>query len=483
MASAVAVHAASSATRLPDSLSDDDEITGKVGPLDSEEESTPRNTVEENGLDDEDEDDLFGDGGDDEDEQPAMRKLDDEELDSGDDDGRADRVLDTQQDAGEEQEHQTFNFMDADIARHCIPEPSDGELYLLKVPRFLAFEPTAWNHKTFQAPTKEHQNRGDQASESFSAYHTAMTTVRWRRSPTNPSQLQSNARFLRWSDGSMTLQFASEPKNQYEINASMLAPPQIRPKKPTPTSMLAKQKGGPEYKESYTYLVAPYEEANVMRVTNKFTTGLSIVPTASSKDEALEKLQEDLAKAARRGRNNEDEAISFIKVDEDPELQRAREEATFKEKQRQLKAREKNEQRERERASRTLGRTGARSSGYGLSIGGLEDDEGGRRGARKPKAKTGLRRDWSEDEDYGIRGKTREDEYDEEDDFIASSGEEPEFVEDDDEEEILDSPPRRGRETQSPKRSRGGAADDDDDEVMVNRTKRRRVVEDDDEEE
>lgn len=71
MASAAAVNAAASAPRLPDDLSDDDEqdFTGKVGPLDDEDEGTPRDTVEENGLD-EDDDDLFGDGGDD-DEEPA----------------------------------------------------------------------------------------------------------------------------------------------------------------------------------------------------------------------------------------------------------------------------------------------------------------------------------------------------------------------------------------------------------------------------
>src|SRR5207237_3487510 len=115
-----------------------------------------------------------------------------------------------------EEEQQTFSFMDADIARHPVPEPSDGELYLFKVPRFLEIEPTAWNHKNFQPPTTDHHSKGP-PSEHFSAYNTAMTTIRWRRSPSNPSQLQSNARILRWSDGSLTLQFASDPLSQYEI--------------------------------------------------------------------------------------------------------------------------------------------------------------------------------------------------------------------------------------------------------------------------
>ncbi|KAF2019013.1 hypothetical protein BU24DRAFT_418601 [Aaosphaeria arxii CBS 175.79] len=483
MASAVAVDASASAPSLPDNLSDDEPITGKVGPVDSDDDGEPRDTVEENGLDDdEDDDDLFGDGGDDEEDQPALRTLDDEDLDSGDDEGRTDRAPEVQE-VVEEEEQQTLSFMDADIARHAVPEPSDGELYLLKVPRFLSIEPTAFNHKTFRAPTTDHHSKGA-PSEHFSPYDTALSTIRWRRSPSNPGQLQSNARVLRWSDGSLTLQFASKPLDQYEINANPLAPPQIKPKKPTPTSLTAST--GAQYKEGYTYLAAPYEEAQVMRITNKLTTGLSVVPTNTSKDDAIERLQSALAMAANRGKDDRDQAISFIDVNEDPELKRAREEASVKEKLRQQRAREKTELRERERASRRTGGGASRSAGYGISSNFLEDEDGGRRGgARKPRQRN-FGRDMSDDEDYG-RGRNREDEYDEDDGFIAASDEEPEIMEDDDDldEDILESPPRRARETQSPKRNRDRDDDeeDDDQEVVVSRTKRRRVIDDDDEDE
>ncbi|KAF2656487.1 hypothetical protein K491DRAFT_596801, partial [Lophiostoma macrostomum CBS 122681] len=400
------------------------------------------------------------------------RKLDDEDLASGDDEGRTDRVAEEAEEV--EAVEQTLNFMDADIARHCIPEPSDGELYAFKVPKFLAFEPTAWNHKTFQPPTTDHHSRGP-PSEGFSPFDTAMNTIRWRRSPTNPAQLQSNARLLRWSDGSLTLQFASNPTEQYQINANMLAPPQARPKKPTPISEAAKNKA--DLKDSHTYLVAPCLEAQVMRVTNKFTSSLSVVPAKSAQDDAVAMLQARLAAAANRTHDDRDQAISFLDVNEDPELQRAREEAAFKERQRQARAKEKHEMKQREKDSRRGGH--GRSAGYGLSIGGLEDEEGGRRsGVRKQKPKTGLRRDWSSDEDYGIgRGRTREDSYDEEDDFVVGSDEEPEIVEDDEDPDdgIIEAP--------SPKRNRAAAADDEDDEVVVSRPKRRRVVEDDDEDE
>lgn len=370
----------------------------------------------------------------------------------------------------EEHEQQTFAVMDADIARHAIPEPSDGELYLLKVPRFLSFDPAAFSHKTFQPPTTDHHSKLA-ASEQFSAYNTAMSTIRWRRSPSNNAELQSNARILRWSDGSFTLQVANDPTTQFDIDANTLAPPQVNPKIPTPTSTKAGAKPSSKL-ESYTYLVAPYEEANVMRVTNKLTAALSVVPASNLKDSALEKLQNDLAQIASRGRDEDDQQISFVDVSEDPELRRQREEATFKEKQRQARAREKHEARQAERAVRTVGRSGGARAG-GLSLDDLEDAASR---PRKPRQKGGLRRDWSDDEDYGGRGagRSREDDYDEEDDFIAASDEEPEIVDDDDDldDGIAASPKRRA-----------GADDDDDEEVVVNRTKRRRVVDDDEDEE
>ncbi|USP74521.1 hypothetical protein yc1106_01795 [Curvularia clavata] len=457
----------------------DDEASGHATPAENAEGGTPLNTVEEHGLD-EDDDDLFGDGGADDDDhgdaqdaEAEQRKLDDEELDSGDDEGRTDRAR--HHETVEEVEQQTFAYMDADLVRHAVPEPTDNELYLLKVPRFLSFEDKAFDHKTFQPPTTDHHSKLA-ASEHFSAYHTAMTTIRWRRSPSDNATLQSNARILRWSDGSLTLQLASDPTVQFDIDANTLAPPQVNPKIPTPTSIKEDRSGAKTSakKESYTYLVAPYEEANVMRVTNKLTTSLNVVPAANTKDAALEKLQNDLAKVASKGRDDADQAISFINVDEDPELRRQREEATFKEKQRQLRAREKHEARQAERANRTMGRSGGRAAGGGLDIDGLED----RAPRRQQQRKTGIRRDWSDDEDYGGPRRNREDDYDEEDDFIAASEEEPEIFEDDDDPDEGIAP--------SPKRARGGAVaadDDDEDEVVVSRTKRRRVVDDDEDEE
>jgi RNA polymerase-associated protein LEO1 len=55
---------------MSDAAISDDEVNDLATPAENEEAEAPRHTVEENGLDDEDEDDLFGDGDDAEAEEP-----------------------------------------------------------------------------------------------------------------------------------------------------------------------------------------------------------------------------------------------------------------------------------------------------------------------------------------------------------------------------------------------------------------------------
>lgn len=237
-------------------------------------------------------------------------------------------------------------------------------------------------------------------------------------------------------------------------------------------------------KESYTYLVAPCEGPNVLRVTNKLTSYLTVAATSNTKDVALEKLQNDLAAAASRGRDDANQAISFIDVSEDPELRRQREEVQYKERLKQQRARERHVQKEQERSARVTGRP---RGGYGLDADLLEGGEGRRRGgAKKPRAQARRgQQDYSdedEDEAYARRG-NKEDEYDDSDDFIANSDEEEEVVDDDEDEDdgIIEEGRSRNLGDQSPKRSRG--TDDDDDEDVRAPSKKRRVVIDDDEDE
>lgn len=74
------------------------------------------------------EDDLFGDV-DEEQDQSKTRELDDEELDSGDDEGRYDRIRD-QEDGQDEGSLREARVLEATLWRHPLPKPADGEVGL-----------------------------------------------------------------------------------------------------------------------------------------------------------------------------------------------------------------------------------------------------------------------------------------------------------------------------------------------------------------
>lgn len=57
------------------------------------------------------------------------RKLDDEELDSGDDEDRNDRMEDGDGDEAAAPVPRNVNVLTAGLGRHACPRPSDGEVY------------------------------------------------------------------------------------------------------------------------------------------------------------------------------------------------------------------------------------------------------------------------------------------------------------------------------------------------------------------
>ena len=298
--------------------------------------------------------------------------------------------------------------------------------------------------------------------------------------------IQSNARVLRWSDGSLTLQLASNPREQFELTAKPLAQPQINPKKPTPTSRYVNRTNAEEpynpRQDSHTYLGAPHEHAQVIRFTNHVTAALAVQSSSNQNDEALSRLKEQMAEAQKSNKKTADGGLAVISISEDPELAKKRAELAEREKSKMQRRLQVQQDRETTRSNNVLKRSGLRTGGMGagLTIGGLEDDEGmaSTRGrVSKPKSRQSRRRnsEYSEDEeDYRGRGRNREDEYDEDDGFLVGSDEEPEVGEDSDEEEEMDD---EGAE-QVEKDMRKGR---ESEEAAVGRSKRRRVIDDEDE--
>ncbi|KAL4914208.1 Leo1-like protein-domain-containing protein [Aspergillus aurantiobrunneus] len=368
-----------------------------------------------NGVDDDDAD-LFGsdgsEGGFDQDTDQPKRALDDRELDSGDDEDRYDRAGDRMDyEDGEGEFQETVNIMDLSLARAPEPNSSNGEVYTMPVPNFLSIETEEFNPETYVAPP----------------YSTAATSLCWRYDPNDENLLQSNTRIIRWEDGSMTLQLASAPKEQYRIATKPLA---------------ALNKSG-DYDtklDSHVYLGAASETSSVFRLTSHLTHGLTVYPTTVESDDAVQRLQESLAAAARGGKKTVDGSAPVIEVKEDPELAKRQAELAEREKLKAARRREQLADREMDRGRRVdmTHRTG----GAGLTVGGLEDDDDLL--ATKPRAKKSRRTNrrgeiyTDDEEDYDRRGRTREDEYDEDDGFLVGSDEEPEVVDDGGEEDVLE---------------------------------------------
>lgn len=301
---------------------------------------------------------------------------------------------------------------------------------------------------------------------------------------------------LRWSDGSLTIQLASNPREQFALSAKPLAPPQVNPPKPTPTSINRPRaaNGTIPYNarlDSHTYLASPHEAVSLVRLTNHITSSLVVQSHTDQDDEALIKLQETMAAASKGKAKTADGGLEIVHVMEDPEKAKLEAEKFEKEKTKASRRRQVAEERDQARNNRVLGRSGLRHGGYGagLTVGGLEDDDGmatTRARPSKPRAKKPRRRrnsEYSDEEDYPLRGRTREDEYDEDDGFLVGSDEEPEVAGDaSEDEEDIDMEDEREKKRPKKSSSTKEVAEPADAGAGGGRSKRRRVVDEDDDE-
>lgn len=282
------------------------------------------------------------------------------------------------------------------------------QIYTLAVPNFLAIESEDFTPENYVAPP-------------FSA---ASTSLCWRYDPVDKETLQSNARVVRWSDGSLTLQLASNPTDQYRITSKPLSRPHKRTKL---------EDYDPDM-DTHTYLGAPAEASSVILLTSHLTSSLSVLPATVEADDAILRLQESLAAATRTSNKNADGSVSMFDVKVDPELAKKQAEQAEREKLREARKRQAATERDIERGRRLGGYS--RTGGAGLTIAGLEGDDGMMKSHRKQQRRQ-RRGDFNSDEedDYRRRGKTREDEYDEDDGFLVASDEEPELDDEEEEEE------------------------------------------------
>src|SRR5215471_1708935 len=212
------------------------------------------------------------------------------------------------------------------------------------MPNFLTIESEDFNPENYVAPP----------------FSSASTSLCWRFDPTKGRHIQSNARIVRWSDGSLTLQLASNPKEQYRMPSKRLA------RSNTPN----KARDYDSELDSHAYLGAAAESSSVFRITSHLTSSLTILPSTVETDDAVQRLKESLAAAVRGGKKNADGTVTMFDVTEDPELAKKQAELAEREKLREARKRQMAADRDLDRARRVG--VYARTGGAGLTIAGLE---------------------------------------------------------------------------------------------------------------
>lgn len=187
-----------------------------------------------------------------------------------------------------------------------------------------------------------------------------------------------------------------------------------------------------------------------------------------------------MAEAQKGNKKTANGGLAIISISEDPGLAQKRAELAEKEKSKMQRRLQVQQERETTRSNNVLKRSGLRTGGMGtgLTVGGLEDDDAmattkGR--VSKPKGRKQRRRnsEYSDDEeDFRGRGRTKEDEYDEDDGFLVGSDEELEVgdASEEEEEEMGDEGDEDGVAEKPKKR--------ESEEAAGGRTKRKRVIED-----
>ncbi|KAK9899761.1 hypothetical protein P389DRAFT_192072 [Cystobasidium minutum MCA 4210] len=275
-------------------------------------EEQKANAEDDGAAADEDDDDLFGDEGEDDEEEqdkkPAERQdsaaaASGEERD-GDDLSEAElerrRRLEYEEEDAPALEEQKVEY--AQVRLPKIPLASQTQkLHHAKLPNFLHLESAAFHPSTYN-------------SEEEPKNLPVENIIRWRwrpEDPSNPSappQKQTNARVIRWNDGSMSLQLGSEI---FDIATDRTVTGKSVP--PTSATGMSSQGGS----DSSTYLVAQHGYVGLLETQALVTGNLTFRPTTIQSTSHRKIASSFAAQQQRKGKT------VMIQAADDPEAAKA----------------------------------------------------------------------------------------------------------------------------------------------------------------
>ncbi|GAA6019641.1 hypothetical protein JCM10207_006952 [Rhodosporidiobolus poonsookiae] len=471
------------------------------------------------GMDDDDEDagdDLFGDADDDDDEamqeQPEPEQAEAEPEQEYDADGNPLTAEEAAQrrrleyeeedvgsgDDGAGEEHRQQDITTATVPLVNVPVPASGKVWHTRLPNFLQiasnpFVQDKWEPEDAaeveDEPSQSQSQGGEEGKPARSRGGLPDENVirwRWTKDELNQVVKQSNARIVRWSDGTHSLQLGAELFDltiSLDHSAVLTASGSKLPVPPTlnpPTSLTSSTLDNAR-SHGLTYLTSRHQYSPGIFEAQASIYGTIGMRPATLASQTHKRLASTIA--SRHARAAQGRATKAITIDEDPERARLEREKKAAEKAR------KAQKEARKAAGAKRGGGGGRRGGAkkatvveGLDLSGSEDEDGeGWNEDRRSQPKRGrggaLSRSYSDDDDDGFVAGSDED--------MAMSGSDREEIEE--AEEAAEREERRRKDRSSKQQRRDASSDDEADQAAATDSQaaaapRRRLVVESDEE-
>ena len=169
-------------------------------------EAPPKDILELKSSEEDEVDDLFGEDG-----------SDGENEALGSDDGA--RIVENSDDEDDEEEQRTLKSVDIALPRHAIAAPTEKDVYSIKMPVFLNVEAIPFDPNDFKDHVKQSAERRSKLELSAKQINDDVVaekllnqnTIRWRYSNQDEEIVkQSNAHFIQWDDGTLSLKIGEE---------------------------------------------------------------------------------------------------------------------------------------------------------------------------------------------------------------------------------------------------------------------------------
>ncbi|KAJ2852594.1 Paf1 complex component [Coemansia brasiliensis] len=236
------------------------------------------------------------------------------------------------------------------IPKLPLPQSIDGRFVVARAPNILQLEPTPFTAEGYQDILQEEHEIAEKhgyrsavtPALAAAAENVISNTIRWRQAAGGRKR-ESNARLVRWSDGSTTILIGGSTPEVYSINNEQLV-------------------GVP--KEKYYYAVAAHEqglghaharmsEQWLLRSSRQSAQARSAVKMLLDRVNGISSSSEGVgANLARAGGGDGASRTRFMVVDEAPELRAKREEEEEEKRERQRRREERNRERREARELR-----------------------------------------------------------------------------------------------------------------------------------